>query len=344
MGLQLRDRAVGLDERLIEEQRVRARVPDALDARHVSQGVKQFGKGHRALLGGLPPAHVVAAVGVDRLAQQGQLAHARVGELPRLGEDALGRPADLASAGRRHDAESAEHVAAFHDREKGAPAPALEPCVGCGQVEAVDVAGLAGVGGPLALPGGGGHRRHVAHVVRAEHEVEMAEAGQQPVAHLLRHAAADAQRAAGPRGAPIAQLAEVAVQLVLGLVADRAGVDDQQVGVGFIARRTQPGVVKEILDLLRVVDVHLAPVGADRVVAGVGQGRRSNCGVGEPGATGGAASGAAERTRPPRGGQIDPRLATPAGNLRKRTNMVAYCCGFPRFFSGSEMLRKSNPD
>ena len=100
-----------------------------------------------------------------------------------------------------------------------------------GQVEALEGARLLGARARARRPARGvGQRRHEAQVVRAEHEVELREAAQQRVALLLRDAAADAEHA--PRRARAFHArssAEVAVEPVLGLLADRAGVDQQQV-------------------------------------------------------------------------------------------------------------------
>ena len=59
-----------------------------------------------------PAVAVDVAVAVDRLADEGDLLAALVGELPHLGGDVLGVPALLGAARRRHDAVGAELVAA----------------------------------------------------------------------------------------------------------------------------------------------------------------------------------------------------------------------------------------
>ena len=56
----------------------------------------------------------VAAVGVDGLAQQGDLGNAVVAQALRLLDDDIDRAADLLTAGGRHDAIGARHVAASH--------------------------------------------------------------------------------------------------------------------------------------------------------------------------------------------------------------------------------------
>ena len=58
-------------------------------------------------------ARVLAVIGVDVLADQRELAHARAGQALGLGDDRLDRPRDLHAARVRHDAEGAELVAAL---------------------------------------------------------------------------------------------------------------------------------------------------------------------------------------------------------------------------------------
>ena len=92
------------------------------------------------------------------------------------------------------------------------------------------------VRGALAVLGRAHHRRDVAQVVGPEHEVDLGEAREQRVALLLGDAAADPEQAPRAQRLPFAEPAEVAVEAVLGLLADRAGVDHQQVG----ASRARP--------------------------------------------------------------------------------------------------------
>ena len=67
------------------------------------------------------------------------------------------------------------------------------------------------------------------------------------------------------------QLAEVAVELVVGVLADAAGVEHDDVGVVDVGGRAQAVGLEEAGDALGVVLVHLAPVGAHDVGA-VGHG------------------------------------------------------------------------
>jgi hypothetical protein len=98
--------------------------------------------------------------------------------------------------------------------------------------------------------------------VGAEDEVDLVEAAQQGVPRLLGHTAAHREDPAGAGLLPSPQLAQIAIEPMLRLVADRAGIDDQQVGLVQALGGNVALVAKQVRDLLRVVDVHLAPIGA----------------------------------------------------------------------------------
>ena len=101
----------------------------------------------------------------------------------------------------------------------------------------------------LVLPDPGGaaareraleHRGHASEIVGPEDEIEMGEAARAIVADLLGHAAADPDDAPGFSDFHSRSLPEIAVELMLGLVADRAGIDDQNVRLGLVAAATSP--------------------------------------------------------------------------------------------------------
>jgi hypothetical protein len=164
-----------------------------------------------------------------------------------------------------HHAEAAEHVAALHHRDEGATRRLPDVLgVALRQVEALERPTLLDAQPTQTPPRRVHHRRHQAQVVGAEDEVHLAEATQDPVALLLRHAARHPEDPSGAVGLPAAQQAELAVEAMLRLLADRAGVEDQEVGVVQVGRRPVAGMVEEVRHLLRVVDVHLAAVRADQ--------------------------------------------------------------------------------
>ena len=115
-------------------------------------------------------------------------------------------------------------------------------------------------------------RGHEAQVVRAEDEVDRGEAAQQIASpSCCATQPADAEHAAGALLLPHAQPPEIAVEALLGLVADRAGIHDQEVRVVGLRDRAVPLAAEQRGDLLRVERVHLAAIGADVEAAARGQ-------------------------------------------------------------------------
>ena len=66
-------------------------------------------------------------------------------------------------------------------------------------------------------------------------------------------------------GRQLAQLAEARVELLLGALADAAGVDDDDVGVGRVVGRLEAGLLEQPRHPLGVVDVHLAAERLDQI-------------------------------------------------------------------------------
>src|SRR5690606_2074152 len=67
---------------------------------------------------------------------------------------------------------------------------------------------------------------------------------------------------------PRTQVAEVAVELVVGVLADAARVEHDDVGVVLRLGADEPVGLEQAGDAFRVVLVHLAPVGAHDIAAG----------------------------------------------------------------------------
>ena len=116
-------------------------------------------------------------------------------------------------------------------------------------------------------------RRAAVHVVGAEYDVDVRRpSGGRASPVLLGQAAGDHDLALPPVGRagvlPALQVAEVAVQLVVGVLPDAAGVEDDDVGVVERTGRHQPVLLEQAGDALGVVLVHLASEGADDVAAG----------------------------------------------------------------------------
>ena len=93
---------------------------------------------------------------------------------------------------------------------------------------------------------------------RAERDVDLRVELEDPLALRLGVAAADGDHAV--RVAPLARgrLAEVRGELRVRLLADRAGVEDDDVGLVGARRLAEAELLEHALDPLRVVRVHLA--------------------------------------------------------------------------------------
>ncbi len=204
-------------------------------------------------------------VGVDVLAKQGHLEHAVLDQRPDLGEHVAGAAVLLPAAQARHDAEGAGVVAADRD------------------------------GDPRRVRGLAARRQHRGEPLQRLHDLDL-RLGLDPGALQQRRAASRccACRTPRPPTAPARaiparsfcarqpptaicmpgcddlhrqQLAEVPVQPVVGVLPHRTGVEDDHVrhraAVGALVAR----LLEQARKALGVVEVHLAPVGADLVSA-----------------------------------------------------------------------------
>jgi hypothetical protein len=125
--------------------------------------------------------------------------------------------------------------------------------------------------GALVVAGPVEQRGEAADVVGAEDDIDPRGALDDGAAVLLGQAAADGDLQIRVLELGLAQLAEVAVELVVGVLAHGAGVEDDDIGgLGPLAGREAGDVdiarrLEQAGEALGVVDVHLAPVGADVV-------------------------------------------------------------------------------
>ena len=169
-----------------------------------------------------------AAVGVHVLAEQRDLQDPLLDQGLHLGQHVARPPVALAAAQARHDAEGAGVVAADADAHPGAGGR-----VAPGRQHArkdlerfVDLDLGLGV-----VPGALEQRRQAPDVVGAEDDVDPRRALDQRTAILLGEAAADRDLHAGMGVLDRTQVAEIAVEPVVGVLAYRAGVEDDQVGL-----------------------------------------------------------------------------------------------------------------
>ncbi len=189
-----------------------------------------------------PAVGLAILVAVDRLAQERDLLDALVGQQPGLGQDRAGRPALLGPADRGHDAVRAELVAAHHDPDERLEraGPHRRLAVGVVALEARrDRLERAGVRGPAhgQLAATRASRTSASSSgTRAswpgpDDEVDVRRAAEDRLLVLLGHAAQDAD--GHLRLALLEPLdpAQSAVDLVLGVLPDRARVVEDRVGL-----------------------------------------------------------------------------------------------------------------
>jgi hypothetical protein len=98
---------------------------------------------------------------------------------------------------------------------------------------------------------------------RAEHEIDVRRALLDDALLELRHAPHDTDNHVRPARLERAQLAELREHLVLGLLPDRARVDEDEVGVGLAVGQLVAVSSQQAGHPLRVVLVHLTAVGDD---------------------------------------------------------------------------------
>ena len=239
---------VGQDHVLAHVLGVRARVADALDALDGVHPAQELGERHPVV------AAQVAPVGVHVLAEQRDLPHAVAGEALDLGEQ-LGRRARLlAAACRRHDAVRADAVAPLGD---------LEPCLELARALHRQMPGEA-----LELEEAlradrvrGQELGEAADLPRPEGDVHEREPLEDLVFHRLRPATADADDPARVLGLEPLRLAQVRDEARISRLADRAGVEEDQVCPVALGRLGVAERLEHAAHALRVVLVHLAPEG-----------------------------------------------------------------------------------
>ena len=96
------------------------------------------------------------------------------------------------------------------------------------------------------------------HLTGAERDVDEREASEHLLLDGLRPAPADADDDVGPLALEPLRLAEVGDEPVVGLLADRAGVEEDEIGVSARRRLGVAERLEHALHALGVVLVHLA--------------------------------------------------------------------------------------
>ena len=206
------------------------------------------------------PRGLIFSVAVDVLAEKGDLLVALVDEHFALIDDRFGRAGDLLSPGIGDDAIGAEFVAAPDDRDVG-----FDFVVSFGD-EVVEVLFKSVVGLVnlfFSVKNLVDNGAQVGNIIGADYEVEVGEFPEEGVPLGHRHAAGNADD--GVLFAAAADLSELAHDLSLGQVADRAGVKDQKISRFLIGSGGQISFLQLAGHDIGVQFVHLAAVSSDKV-------------------------------------------------------------------------------
>ncbi len=209
-----------------------------------------------------------ATVAIDVLPEQGDFFHAFLGEGGDFHQHVDQRTADFLATGIGHHAEGAVLAAAFHHRNEGAGA--VDARFG----QAVELLDLGEADVHLSCLGGAcgvDHLRQTVQGLRAEDHVDIGRAVADRRAFLAGHAAADTNYQVRVGQLQLTPAAELGEHLVLRLLADRAGIEQDHVGVFGLFRDLQGLMLAQQVDHARaVVLVHLATVGFDIELLGHG--------------------------------------------------------------------------
>ena len=219
-----------------------------------------------------PPHRQVPAVRVDVLAEQGDLHSPTLGERPHLGHEIPEGPAHLRPAHRRHDAEGARVVAADLDRDPGRMGQVRPDGHRHRELRRVLVRrGFQDlVSGRSALACRVQQPHDPADVVGAEDRAHVRGPLEDELTILLSEATPNGDLQAWVLGLQGLQVTEIAVELVVGVLPDAAGVEDDHVGRGDVVDALHALGCEERGDPLGVVLVHLTPEGADDEPPGIG--------------------------------------------------------------------------
>src|SRR2546425_4138134 len=205
----------------------------------------------------------IAPPRVDVLAEQGELSHAFACEPRHLRRDLTWASAHLASANGRHDAVGALRVATHRDLY-----PGLEPALAVHR-QLTREAPVVDAESPAcdAEPAGSQPLAEMRDRARPERDVDVRIEIEEPLA--LRFGVATPDRDHLLRVAPLdrGSLREMRRELLIGLLADRAGIEDENVGLVLRGRLAETELLQHALDPLTVVSVHLAAEGRDVVPA-----------------------------------------------------------------------------
>jgi len=213
----------------------------------------------------------VAAIAVHVLAEQRHLGDPLRRQVADLVNDVGERPADLGAAYSRNDAERTCVVAADLDRDPRveATAAARRQCTR-EQSVIVDDCFIEDLGDRSCRSHQIDQLAGAMDVVGAEDHVDPRRTFADAFTILLGHAPRNDELTALDLILPTLEVTEIAVRLGVGPFADATRVDDDHVSFVFGGGQDEPIRFEQPCDALRVVLVHLAPVGADGVATAHG--------------------------------------------------------------------------
>ena len=166
---------------------------------------------------------VILAVGVDILPQQGDLPVAICHDLLHLMQDILRQTAALAASHIGHDAVGTKIIATVHDGHPGRNrTPSHRRCFAFIRQLSFAQDYIDNVLTPdFQFPH---HLGQPMHFIRAQHEINMGCPSQQGFAFLLGHTAGNAENQLRPLALQALDLANLAIDLVLGRLPHAAGI------------------------------------------------------------------------------------------------------------------------
>ena len=253
---------MGLDQAVGEFQWVRGGVANAINAINRGNNANQIGEvGHAAVMG-----HAAKAVHV--LAQQGDFTHAIFGQVDYLSQYIIKGPTDFFTTGVGHHAEAAVLAATFHDGNKGGGA------INARFWQASELFDLGEADIHLRLVRGARGVNHFWQAVqrlRAKDHVNVGGTAADRIAFLTGHATTDADNQIGVLFFQWAPTTELGKHLFLCLLADRTGVEQNDICVFCAVGQLHCLVLTEqVYHTRTVVLVHLATVGLDKEFLGHG--------------------------------------------------------------------------
>ena len=261
MPAHLRQRAQRLDHARCHVPGMWTREPDPVKARDLVEALQQSSE----VAGGI----VWRLVMVHDLSEELDLFGSRVSRVLRLGDDVAHWTHALLPARIRDDAEGAELVAPFDDRHvrlERIEAP-RDPEWKRDVVERIQIQGRGSMPAVRVTFDRTIHQhRQALDVLRPDDHVDGARSREDGVTFLLRDASGDGDNRAVAGFEPVVMnFAEPREQLLFGLLANAARVDDDDIGVAIVVSGLVARLLEEAGHPLRVMKVHLTAERLDQV-------------------------------------------------------------------------------